>query len=509
MDIKFSNQGINDVATDALVIGVAYQQAGQRTPVFTQAARTLDDALDGLLQQLFTSGEFKGEAGDLTTVHTMGKLATGRVVLVGLGKLEKLQPLTIQRACAAAARHLQQTGAHSITLACLLDNAPLDPETQTQTAIEGTLLGIYTFKKYKQADTQNNGNGRGITSIAVMTDSTPQSSLEATRQRAIAFAEATNFVRDLVNEPPNVMTPTELANRASLVAKQFGLDFEVLDRPQMQELGMGGLLAVSQGSAEPAKFIIMHYRGAPTHSEKDVVLVGKGITFDTGGISIKPAENMQTMKGDMAGAAAVIGAMYAIAALKPAINVTVLVPTTENMPGGKSYRPGDILRIMNGKTIEIVNTDAEGRLVLADALSYAVQKEQATTIIDVATLTGAIVIALGPVMAGLFCNDDALNAEIIEAGQQVGEKFWRMPLDEEYAEAIYSDVADIKQTGGRPASSVKAAKILEHFVGNTRWAHLDIAGTFFSDVKRSYAEKGATGFAARTLAELVLKRAGS
>lgn len=509
MDIKFSDQGIKDVAADALVVGVAYQQTGQRTPVFARAARTLDEAFDGLLQQLFTSGEFKGEAGDLTTVHTMGKLAGGRVVLVGLGRLEKLQPLTIQRACGAAARHLQQTGAHSVALACLLENAPLDMETQTQAAIEGTLLGIYTFKKYKQVDAQSNGTGRGITSIAVMADATPRSSLEAARQRAIAFAEATNFARDLVNEPPNVLTPGELANRASLIAKQFGLDFEALDRPQMQELGMGGLLAVSQGSAEPAKFIIMHYRGAPDRSEKDVVLIGKGITFDTGGISIKPAENMYKMKGDMGGAAAVIGAMYAIAALKPAINVTALVPTTENMPGGKAYRPGDILRIMNGKTIEIVNTDAEGRLVLADALSYAVQKEQATTIIDVATLTGGIVIALGSVMSGVFCNNDALSAEIIEAGQQVGEKFWRMPLDDEYAEAIASDVADIKQTGGRPASSVTAAKILEHFADNTRWAHLDIAGTFFSDVRRPYAEKGATGFAARTLAELVLKRAGA
>src|SRR5579859_1167210 len=509
MDIKFSHQGIKDVATDALEVGVAYQQTEQRTPVFAQAARMLDEAFDGLLLQLFARGEFKGEAGDLTTVHTMGKLATGRVVLVGLGKLEKLQPLTIQRACGAAARYLQQTGAHSVALACLLEDALLDIETQTQAAIEGALLGIYTFKKYKQADMQGNGNGRGITSIAVLADATPQSRLETALQRAIAFAEATNFVRDLVNEPPNVLTPTELANRASLVAKQFGLDFEALDRPQMQELGMGGLLAVSQGSAEPAKFIILHYHGAPTRSEKDVVLVGKGITFDTGGISIKPAENMYKMKGDMAGAAAVIGAMYAIAALKPAIYVFNETPTTENMPGGKAYRPGDILRIMNGKTIEIVNTDAEGRLVLADALSYAVQKEQATTIIDVATLTGGIVIALGSVMSGLFCNNDELSAEIIEAGQQVGEKFWRMPLDDEYAEAIASDVADIKQTGGRPASSVTAAKILEHFVGNTHWAHLDIAGTDFSDARRPYAEKGATGFAARTLAELVLKRAGS
>jgi len=507
MDIKFSQQGIEDVASDALVVGVAYQQKEQRSPVFSKAARAVDDALGGLLQELFASGEFKGEAGELTTVHTMGKLATRRVVLVGLGKQEKLQPLAIQRACGAAARHVQQTGAHSIALDCLLENAPLDLETQTQAAIEGALLGVYTFKKYQQADAH--GNGRGINKMRVLAGAAHHARLEPAMQRAIAFAGATNFTRDLVNEPPNVLTPTELANRAGLVAKRFDLDFEVLDRPQMQELGMGGLLGVSQGSQEPAKFIIMRYHGASTRGEKDMTLVGKGITFDTGGISIKPAENMYKMKGDMAGAAAVIGAMYAIAVLKPAINVTVLVPTTENMPSGTAYRPGDILRIMNGKTIEIVNTDAEGRLVLADALSYAVLKEQATTIIDVATLTGGIVVALGSVMSGMFCNDNALSAEIIEAGQKVGEKFWRMPLDDEYAEAITSDVADIKQTGGRPASSVTAAKILEHFVGDAHWAHLDIAGTDFSDSKKPYSEKGATGFAARTLAELALKRAES
>ena len=507
MDINFSDAAIRDIACDGLVVGVAYQQAGQRTPVLSKAVRAVDDALGGLLQELFASGEFKGEVGEMTTVHTMGKLATRRVVFAGLGKQEKLQTLAILRACGAAARHLQQSGARNIALASLLEDAPLDAETQAQAAIEGALLGVYTFKKYQHSDAQ--GNGRGINKIDVIADAAHHARLQPALKRAVALAEAANFTRDMVNEPPNVLTPTELANRASMVAKRFELDCEVLDRPQMQELGMGGLLGVSQGSKEPAKFIIMHYRGAAARSEKDLTLVGKGITFDTGGISIKPAENMYKMKGDMAGAAAVIGAMYAIAALKPAINVTVLVPTTENMPGGGAYRPGDILRIMNGKTIEIVNTDAEGRLVLADALSYAIIKEQATTIIDVATLTGGIVIALGSVMSGIFCNDDGLSKEIIEAGQLAGEKFWRMPLDDEYAEAISSDVADIKQTGGRPASSVTAAKILEHFVGNAHWAHLDIAGTDFSDVKKPYQEKGATAFAARTLAELTLKRAES
>jgi leucyl aminopeptidase len=302
------------------------------------------------------------------------------------------------------------------------------------------------------------------------------------------------------------LTPSELANRASAMARQFGLEYEILDRPEMQELGMGGLLGVAQGSVEPPKFIILRYRGAPQSEDKGIALVGKGITFDTGGISLKPAERMHEMKGDMAGAAAVIGAMYAIASLKPAINVTALVPTTENMPGGTAYRTGDILRIMNGKTIEIVNTDAEGRLVLADALSYAV-KEGLSPIIDVATLTGGIVIALGSVMSGMFCNEEELSNEIIAAGQVAGEKFWLMPLDDEYKEAIQSDIADIKQPGGKYASAATAAKILEQFVGDAQWAHLDIAGTDFIDTKKPYQEHGATGVAVRTLAEFILRRA--
>src|SRR5712691_584608 len=291
------------------------------------------------------------------------------------------------------------------------------------------------------------------------------------------------------------------------MARQFGLECEILDRPQMQELGMGGLLAVAQGSAEPPKFIILRYRGASQNTGKGMALVDKGITFDTGGISLKPAERMHEMKGDMAGAAAVISAMQAIAVLKPTINVTALVSTTENMPSGTAYRPGDIVRIMNGKTIEIVNTDAEGRLVLADALSYAV-KEGLSPIIDVATLTGGIVIALGSFIAGMFCNDEQLSQKIIAAGKAAGEKFWGMPLDEEYGELIKSEVADIKQTGGRSASSVTAAKILEHFVGDMKWAHLDIAGMDYTDDKLPYQEKGATGFGVRTLVELALRTAG-
>jgi leucyl aminopeptidase len=303
-----------------------------------------------------------------------------------------------------------------------------------------------------------------------------------------------------------VLTPTELANRASAMAKQFGLECEIWERPKMQEMGMGGLLGVAQGSVEPPKFIILRYRGADKES-KGMALVGKGITFDTGGISLKPGQNMDTMKGDMGGAAAVIGAMQAIAALKPAINVTVLVSTTENMPSGSAYRPGDILRIMNGKTIEIVNTDAEGRLVLADALSYAT-REGLSPIIDVATLTGAVVVALGNHMTGLYCTDERLCAQIIAAGKAEGEKYWPMPLDDAYGEQIKSDVADIKQTGGREAGSVTAAKILQNFVSeDAQWAHMDIAGTSYITSKTPYAERGGTGTAVRTLAELAVRLA--
>ena len=453
---------------------------------------------------MYEDGEFNGELGEMATLHPMNKLAAKRVIVMGLGSQEKMNAQSIRRATAIASRHLQQTGAYQITLALHSDEFSIDLNEQVRTEVEGALLGLYTFKKYKQSGA--NGNGRGVTRINLLENKANNATFDQAMKQGIALAEATNFARELVNEPPNVLTPTELAHRASTMAKQFGLECQVLDRPEMQELGMGGLLGVSQGSAEPPKFIILRYLGAPESENQGVALVGKGITFDTGGISLKSPEGMHQMKGDMAGAAAVIGAMHAIGALKPAINVTALVPTTENMPSGTAYRPGDILRIMNGKTIEIVNTDAEGRLVLADALSYAV-KNGLSPIIDVATLTGGIVVALGSVMSGMFCNDQELSNDIIAAGQIEGEKFWPMPLDDEYKEAIQSDVADIKQTGGKYASAVTAAKILEHFVGDAHWAHLDIAGTDFIDSKKPYQETGATGVAVRTLAEFVLRRA--
>src|SRR6266702_3278710 len=506
MDIRIIEQNVEDMQCDALVVGAAYKKVGHQTKelVLNGNATEVDSLLGGLFQATYGDGEFKAELGELLTLHPMGKLAAKRVVVVGLGAQEKMSTQSIRRASAIASRHLQQTGANQVDLALHSEELNMGLDNSVRAEVEGALLGLYTFKKYKQTNT--NGNGPGITRINLLANNANEVMLDLAVAQGIALAEATNFARDLVNEPPNVLTPSELANRASAMARQFGLECEVLDQTEMQALGMGGLLGVAQGSVEPPKFIILRYHGAPQSGANGIALVGKGITFDTGGISLKPAERMHEMKGDMAGAAAVIGAMYAIAALKPAINVTALVPTTENMPGGTAYRPGDILRIMNGKTIEIINTDAEGRLVLADALSYAV-KEGLSPIIDVATLTGGIVVALGSVMSGMFCNEVELSKEIIAAGQVAGEKFWPMPLDDEYKEAIQSDIADIKQTGGRYASAATAAKILEQFVGDAQWAHLDIAGTDFIDATKPYQEKGATGVAVRTLAELVLKRA--
>ena len=498
MDIQAIAQSVREVAGDVLIVAAA-RKAGETTITLSPLAASVDQLLDGLISERSADGEFKGSSGELFTIHPLGRLAAKRVIVVGLGKQETISTQSLRRASAIATRHAQNTGAHDVTLALQWKNSTINSAQAIQAQTEGALLGLYTFKKYQHGE--QNGNGREISQLRILTEGLESADVEQAIHRGQILAEATNFARDLVNEPPRVLTPTELANRANAMAGQFGLECDIFDKEKIAELQMGGLLGVAQGSAEPPKFIILRYRGMPQSDNKGLAFVGKGITFDSGGISIKPAAGMDEMKGDMGGAAAVIGAMQAIAALKPAINVTALIPTSENMPSGTAYHPGDILRIMNGKTIEIINTDAEGRLILADALSYAV-KEGLSPIIDLATLTGGIVIALGDIMTGLFSNNETLTNEIIAAGRTVGEKYWPMPLDDEYGDLIRSDIADIKQTGGRSASSITAAKILENFVGDAKWAHLDIAGTSYVDSKKAYQEKGATGVGVRTLAEL-------
>jgi leucyl aminopeptidase len=503
MQIHITTQTVRDLACDALILGATQNTDGQSITL-TKTGATINQALDQLITARCSDGDFKGNSNDVLLLYPMEKLAAKRVIVVGLGSPTQITPHSIQRAYATAARRLQKTGSSSIALAIDLDDS-LIPTTQSiQAQIEGLLLGLYTFRAYKT----NHKESSGMTQIQLCVDEQHKTLADAAVNKARILADATNAARTLINEPPNVLTPTELAQRAITMAKEVGLEYEIFDKAKITALGMGGLLAVSQGSAQPPHFIILRYRGAPKTTET-LGLVGKGITFDTGGISIKPAEHMDEMKGDMGGAAAVFGTMQAIAYLKPHLNVTGLIPTCENMPGSTAYRPGDILRMMNGKTMEIVNTDAEGRLILADALAFAA-KEGLSPIIDLATLTGAIVIALGNTITGLFSNNGQLASEIIAAGHHAGEKYWQMPLDDDdFKDAIESEIADIKQTGGRPASSITAAKMLQYFVDSKPWAHLDIAGTSYVDSKKPYQEKGGTGVGVRTLVEFVLQHAQS
>lgn len=499
MDINLTTQEITKIACDALIVSAARKTSDSGIELSTSAA-AVDTVLAGLIAERSADGEFKGATGELLTLHSGGKFAAKRVVVVGLGSLDKIDNQSVRRATAIAARHLQKTGAQKIAVAGGLATNNFSAEEEAQAAIEGVLLGLYTFRAYQSKENTNRVN-----QVVLAAPKEHKAAFERALHQAQALAEATNFARSLINEPPCVLTPVELANRASTMAKEVGLECEIFEKEKIEEMGMGGLLAVSKGSANPPRFIILRYRGGSAN-DKGMALVGKGVTFDTGGISLKPGANMDAMKGDMGGAAAVLGAMQAIGRLKPAINVTALVPTCDNMPSGSSYVPGDIVRILNGKTIEIVNTDAEGRLILADALSLAAQ-EGLSPILDLATLTGAMVVALGHSMTGFFSNDEQLTQSIITAGRAAGEKYWPMPLDEDYGESIKSEIADIKQTGGREAGAVTAAKILEHFVGEAKWAHLDIAGTSYVDSVKAYQEKGGTGVGVRTLAELALQLA--
>lgn len=505
MDVRVSTRDVQQFDGDAVAVGVFSDDKDLVGP-----AGTLDEAMAGVLSRLRASGEVTGAADEVTLLHTLGKIEPARVAIIGLGPRSRFTLDRVRRASAIACRALRKAGAHRVGLALAWAESGLNLAQAARAATEGALLGLYEFSLYKSSkNSANSGsadaeNGetqspRTIDCITILGRGR-EPALRAAVERGRILAEATNFARDLGNEPPNVLTPTELAERARRMAEQVGLACEIFGPDKMRELGMGALLGVAQGSAEEPRFIILRHRGGAAN-EPGPAFVGKGITFDTGGISLKPGADMDAMKMDMCGGAAVIGAMMAIGRLKPAINVTGIVPATENMPGGKAYRPGDILRAMNGKTIEILNTDAEGRLALADGVSYAVSKGH-SPIVDAATLTGAIVIALGHQRAGLFSNDETLQRNIQTASETAGERLWPMPMDAEYDTQIRSEIADMKQVGGRPAGSITAAKVIGNFAGDTPWAHLDIAGVNARDHREPDGDKGATGYGVRTFVEL-------
>jgi leucyl aminopeptidase len=378
--------------------------------------------------------------------------------------------------------------------------ASIGPEGSAEAIAEGAILGLYSFSKYKKPEYEDIDE---ILIVAKEGEEVP--TIEPAIDKGKAVAQATNMARDMVNEPANYMTPSRMAEIAKEIATKYDLELKIFDREDMEAMGMGALLGVAKGSNQPPKLIILTYKG-DEHSQKALGFLGKGITFDSGGISIKPSEGMEEMKDDMAGAAAVMTALGAIAQLKPKINVTAVIPTTENLPSGTALKPGDILKAMNGKTIEVISTDAEGRLILADALSYAA-KQGVSPLIDLATLTGACRIALGTFYSGLFGNNQELVDKVRKAAERTGERMWQMPMPEEYKEQNKSDIADIKNAGNRIGGAITAALFLAEFVDNVPWVHIDIAGTAFSSKESGYIAKGATGVGVRTLVELALSEA--
>ena len=503
MQIRVERGDIGQHKADAIVVNLF---EGVTSPGGGTGA--VDRALDGAISRVISDGDCRGKDGEVTLIHTLGKVPAPRAVVAGLGKSDKFTLDTVRSVSAGVARYLRRARCETAaTITHGAGIAGLDPEACAQAIAEGTLLGIYRFRRHKKPSDDD------VELKELVLVEQDESRLEALRrgvERGVALAEAANFARDLANEPSNVLTPTELANRATAWAKDAGLECEVFDKAWMEQQKMGALLGVAQGSEQPPKFIVIRYKGG---GSIHLALVGKGITFDTGGISIKPATGMEEMKGDMSGAAAVIAAIGAIARLKPAINVTAIAPCTENMPSGTAIKPGDVLRAMTGTTIEVLNTDAEGRLILADGLGYAMQSfpegEGPGAIIDVATLTGAISMALGNVAMGAMTNSAPLYQRVQSAAAASGEKVWELPMFDEYKEQIKSDVADIKNTGGRGAGSITAAFFLKEFVGDVPWVHIDMAGVDFYSKEKGVIVKGASGIPVRTLVQLALDMAAT
>ena len=485
MQIALQRQPIEQVQTDALVLLVFQDRREDRLG----------------LGELFDAGEIAGKPFEMTLLHNVPGMRAKRVLAVGAGKPGKFNAAELRRAVGAAIRHLKSK---SITEAAIWLDAAQASADYAAAAVEGAILGDFETDRYK-TDKKDTKTVERLT-VAVA-EGGPQ--LDAAVERGRIVAEAQNFARELANEPANRLTPMGLAEHAHRMAEEFGLEYEVLDRDRMAQLGMGSLLGVAIGSAEPPALIVLRYRpaAAPAGSVH-LGLVGKGVTFDTGGISIKPADGMEKMKYDMAGGAATIGAMRALAQLKPAIPVTALIPAVENMPGSRAQRPGDIVTSLSGKTIEVINTDAEGRLILADALSYA-QKLGCTHLVDAATLTGAIVVALGHINVGLFANDDALRERVMLAARAEGEKMWHMPLEDDYKDYLKSAFADMPNVGGRYGGAVTAAMFLKEFADPTPWVHLDIAGTAWLDDGKPFLAKGPTGVPLRTMVRLAMDWGGT
>ncbi|MDI3299272.1 MAG: leucyl aminopeptidase [Bacillota bacterium] len=480
-----------EAEADALVVGV-YSDGERLDP----GARAVDRATGGLVARWLAEGRMRGRLEETAVLPAGGDLRAPLLILAGLGAHAELDGQGLRRAAARAARAARAAGVRR--LASTLYGAFLGDDAAAAAVVEGTLLGLDRFLAYKSGGRQESPEEADPEAFLLVAE--PER--EAAVRRAEVLARATLLARQLANEPANQLPPRRMAERAQAVAAGAGLDFQALDEREMERLGMGALLGVNRGSHEPPRLILLRYRsgreGAPL-----LALVGKGIVFDSGGISLKPAAGMHEMKMDKSGAADVIAAMQAIAALKPSVDVIGVAPVTENMPGGGAQRPGDVVRAMNGTTIEVLSTDAEGRLVLADAVAYAA-REGARWIVTVATLTGAVVTALGHEAAAILGNDRRLIETVIEAGRAAGERYWELPAWREYRQLYKSEVADLANVAPREAGAgtIVGGLFVGEFVGEAAWAHLDVAGTAWVEKPAALTESGATGFATRTLALL-------
>ncbi len=495
MDISVAIENIAAWETDAIVLNLF-----EGVTVPGGATGAVDAALNGQVRDLIATGDFTGKFKQVAVLYPRGGISAKRLLLVGLGKREEFTLDRVRQVSAAVARHARGLGIEQ--LATVVHGGGvggLDVSDAAQAVVEGAILGTYRFTPYKSGDDDINNELEGLTLVEF--DAAKQTEIESGSDAGRIIAEATCLARDLGSHPGNEMTPAILAGRAESMARETGLRCEIFDEGRIASEGMRTIQAVAQGSAQPPRFIVLEHEGDDPEAAP-AVLIGKGITFDSGGISIKGSEGMWDMKFDMGGAAAVIGAMQAVARLDLPVRTIGLVAASENMPGSRALKPGDIIRSMLGKTIEIRSTDAEGRLVLADAVAYAARYNPSAAI-DLATLTGACVIALGHEASGLFSNDDGLAAEIAAAGERTGEIAWRLPVLDGHREEMKSDVADLKNTGGRAGGAITGAAFIEAFVQDFPWAHLDIAGTAWASKDLPHVPKGGTGVGVRLLVDLL------
>ena len=493
MIIEFVDRKFADTPCDLLAYPLFEDE-----PEDSPACIALEKATRGVMRTVRSSGEFKPKLHSTCLIHNPPGLKAERLLLLGAGKKGESSLARWRDLAGTAARSAKSAACKTVALAVRSEARLAD---LTRVCTEGALIGNYDSDLYKTREKESRELERFL--ILDLQGRSPDDAHEGLRRGTI-IGNATNLARTLANEPANILTPASFAERCATAGAGAGLDVQVLERDEMEKLGMNTLLAVARGSEEPPKLMILrikgqrHRKGAPLYA-----LIGKGVTFDSGGISIKPAEKMEDMKADMAGAAAVLGAMVCLAQLRPSQQVIGLIPAVENLPSGKAAKPGDVVKTLLGKTVEIINTDAEGRLILADALAYA-RSIGATHLIDIATLTGACIIALGMVNAGMMGTDQKLIDRLRRNCEVTGEKLWQLPLDDDYRKAIQSEIADIKNVGNRWAGAITAAKFLQEFVEDTPWVHLDIAGVDLDHDGRPFAAKGATGFGVRTLTHLFL-----